>query len=340
MERNLTSPRSSRANFRTAVGSLSLLLRESPSPTDLPSMRTAFQNSSTRLMLPLALLAALCIAGCGGASPSQPVLRFTAIPDANRSELAERFRPVAAYLEQQLGTPVEYVPTSDYSASVEMFKSGDVHLAWFGGLTGVQARAAVDGSRAIAQGVVDPRFRTHFVVHAPPSSEAGEGFPADALRGLRFAFGSRQSTSGRLMPEYYLRQATGAGPEELFGEVTYSGSHDKTAELVDRGAVDAGALNFRTYEALLASGAISADTCQVLWTTPEYADYNWTAHPELDERFGEGFMDRLQSALVQLNDADLLAALQRPEGLIEAQNADFAGIVEVASELGFLDPAR
>ena len=46
-------------------------------------------------------------------------------------------------LSAKLGVPVEYVPSRDYQASVDMFKNGDVHLAWFGGLTGVQAGSTV-----------------------------------------------------------------------------------------------------------------------------------------------------------------------------------------------------
>lgn len=278
-------------------------------------------------------MGAAALAGLLGCAESEPTLRFTAIPDSDRTELEARFRPVADYLSDRLGLAVEYVPTPDYAASVEMFKTGDVQLAWFGGLTGVQARDAVAGARAIAQGAVDPQFRTYFIVHANHGSEPRD---LEDLRGLRFTFGSRQSTSGRLMPEYFLREATGQAPTEFFSEVAYSGSHDQTAELVNRGAFDAGAINFRTYESLLESGRIDGETCRIHWATPEYADYNWTAHPGLEERFGAGTTDELQRALLELEDPGLLGALQRPEGLIAAENEQFAGIESVARELGFL----
>ena len=77
--------------------------------------------------------------------------RFTAIPDQNTARLSERFDKVAAYLAQELSIEVEYVPVKSYSASVAAFKNNRVQLAWFGGLSGVQARRAVRGSQAIAQ---------------------------------------------------------------------------------------------------------------------------------------------------------------------------------------------
>ena len=285
-----------------------------------------------------AALVALSLTACGGGTEAHwdGVLRFTAIPDSNKTELQAKFEPLAAHLSEVLGFSVEYVPTADYSASVEMFKNGDVQLAWFGGLTGVQARAAVEGARAIAQGAVDPHFKSYFVAHSPVGARPGEQFPVEALRGKRFTFGSRQSTSGRLMPEFFLREATGQGPDEFFAEVGFSGAHDKTALLVDSGAWDVGALNYKTYDRLLAEGKLSAETCRIVWTTPEYADYNWTVHPAVLERYGAGAIAAIAEALTGLEDERYLAAIQRPEGLIPAANEDFAGIEAVAKDLGFL----
>ncbi|MDE0586633.1 MAG: PhnD/SsuA/transferrin family substrate-binding protein, partial [Planctomycetota bacterium] len=113
----------------------------------------------------IATLTLLCLGACSKPEPGYSVLRFTAIPDTNSSELEAKFKPVAAYLSKELGVKVEYIPTADYSASVEMFKNGDVHFAWFGGLSGAQARAAIEGSQAIAQGVEDPNFKSYFVAH-------------------------------------------------------------------------------------------------------------------------------------------------------------------------------
>ncbi|MFT5048670.1 MAG: phosphonate transport system substrate-binding protein [Chlamydiales bacterium] len=288
----------------------------------------------------LLLLSALGAAPLGGCNRvvegSADVLRFTAIPDNNKTELELKFAPLAEHLGEVLGVPVEYVPTADYSASVEMFKNGDVDLAWFGGLTGVQARAAVDGARAIAQGRVDPKFKSYLIAHPSARVEASGSFPVEALRGKRFTFGSQQSTSGRLMPEYFIRAATGQAPDEFFGEVGFSGSHDKTAELVNAGSFEVGAINYRTYDLLLEEGRISANTCRIIWTTPEYADYNWTVHPGVEETFGTGTIDALQAALTGLTQPELLAAVQREDGLIGAENDDFEGIAAVARELGFL----
>jgi phosphonate transport system substrate-binding protein len=288
-------------------------------------------------LLMAGLLAAT--AGCGGSretnDASRPVLRYTAIPDQNSTELEQRFAPLSAYLGEQLGVTVQYVPARDYQASVEMFRAGDVMLAWYGGLTGVQARAAVPGARAIAQGEADPEYYSYFIANAATGLEPGEAFPA-AIADLAFTFGSESSTSGRLMPEFFIKQNTGKSPADFFTQpFGFSGSHDKTCELVEAGRFACGVVNYKVYDRRVAEGKTDPAACRVIWTTPRYADYNFTAHPDLETAFGAGFTERLQAALVAIDDPTLLAALPRAR-LIPAANEEFAGIEAVARDLGML----
>lgn len=280
------------------------------------------------------------LTGKSGAAPalSKEPIRYTAIPDKNATELIEKYRLVSDHLAKTLGVVFEYVPTTDYNASIQQFRSGDVQLAWFGGLTGVQACEFVPGARMIAQGKVDPAFKSYFVVNQSVNLAKSDVFPL-GLKGLKFTFGSESSTSGRLMPEYYIRENTKMAPAEFFGMPNaYSGAHDKTAQLVEAGTFQAGALNYKTYDDMVAQRKLDPAKCKVVWVTPTYPDYNWTAHPLLDQRYGQGFTDRLQQALVSITDPVLLEALQRKEGLITAKNADWEPIRKVAAELGFLQP--
>jgi phosphonate transport system substrate-binding protein len=283
----------------------------------------------------LSLLAAVVLSGCGGGNQADHVLKFTAIPDQNTTKLTAKFRPLADVLSETLGVTVEYVPARDYQASVEMFRNGDVHLAWFGGLTGVQARNAVPGARAIAQGAADPEYFSYFIANASTGLERSDAFPL-AIKDLSFTFGSESSTSGRLMPEFFIRQASGQGPAEFFSQpFGFSGSHDKTVELVASGRYQAGVVNYKVYDKRVASGATDPEVVKIIWKTPFYADYNFTVHPALETLFGAGFIDRLQAALVGIDDPSLLSALPR-DRLIPARNEEFAGIADVARELGML----
>lgn len=267
---------------------------------------------------------------------SAAVLRLTGIPNENTTELAERMAPLEAHLSQALGVSVEYVPMSDYAASVEAFKNGDVHLAWFGGLTGVQARRAVPGARVIAMGKVDGDYKSYFVANPETGIERSTGFPL-ALAQVKFTFGSASSTSGRMMPQHFIQEATGKTPAEFFGaEMNFSGSHDKTAKLVEAGTFGAGVLDYKTYGRMVREGQLDAERCRVVWETPGYVDYNFTVRPDVDEVFGAGFIERLQKTLVALSDPKLLDAVNRPEGLIAASNAEFVLLEKLALALGLV----
>ena len=289
---------------------------------------------SAAASLAFACLAVLgCTSEVDGHAPR--VVRFTARPDAHTTELTAKFRPLAKALSDKLGVSFEYVPVSSYDASVEAFKHGDIQLAWFGGLTGVQARASVPGASAIAQGAIDPSFRSYFIAHASTGIERSEEFPME-LAGKTFTFGSARSTSGRLMPEHYIRQHTGQSPSEFFGRPPgFSGAHDKTAELVSSGAMQAGALSYAKYDQLVADGKLDPEICRIVWVTPEYADYNWTIHPVLETWFGAEFPERVRAAFLELTDPELLEACLRKR-FISAENEDFEAIHELATELEFV----
>jgi phosphonate transport system substrate-binding protein len=289
-------------------------------------------RNAYRFLLAIVLLTAGCAAE--DETPGQ-VLRFSGIPDQNTTQLAERFAPLAEYLSAELGVTVEYVPTRDYQATVETFRNGDILLGWFGGLTGVQARGAVDGARAIAQGDTDPEYYSYFIANQATGLSSSDDFP-DGIGEYRFTFGSESSTSGRLMPEFFIRQASGLSPEEFFsGPVGFSGSHDRTAELVESGQYDVGALNYLVYNRRVEEGTTDPDVARIIWETPTYVDYHWVAHPALDEIFGAGFTDRIQAALIGITDSTLLSALPR-ERLIRADDQDYDQLRNVAEELGML----
>ena len=216
---------------------------------------------------------------------------FTAIPDEDETKLIERFRGVADYLSEQLDVEVRYIPVKSYAAAVSAFRNNQVQLAWFGGLSGVQARRLVPGSEALAQGVEDQAFQTYFIANTSTGIAPAQDLKelTDSLRGKTFTFGSKGSTSGRLMPEFFLRQAFGTSPEDVFDRVGFSGNHTRTLRLVEAGTYQVGALNFQVWQKELEDGNIDESAVRVIWQTPPYPDYQWTIRGDVDQRFGEGF---------------------------------------------------
>lgn len=261
--------------------------------------------------------------------------RFTAIPDEDQSRLVERFSRVADYLADELGVEVEYVPVKSYGAAVTAFRNDQVQLAWFGGLSGVQARRLVPDSVALAQGVEDAEFTSYFIAHDSTGLAPNEDELPDAVQDMTFTFGAKTSTSGRLMPEHFLRQRFGEAPDDIFSRVGFSGDHTRTIALVEAGTYDLGAVNYSVWDAAVEEGRVDTDKVQVVWTTPSYPDYQWTLRGDADERFGDGFTADLRQALLDMEDPQLLDSFPR-SGFIPADNAMYAPIEDVAEDLGLV----
>ncbi|PSN19108.1 putative selenate ABC transporter substrate-binding protein [filamentous cyanobacterium CCP5] len=288
------------------------------------------------------ILLLLSLTACGGSGSSgeettEP-LTVGAIPDQDPEQVQRLYALLADYLDAELGVPVEYEPVTDYAAAVTAFKVGDLDLVWFGGLTGVQARLQVDGAEAIAQRPIDEQFHSVFIANTSsglaPISDISD---LTVLRGHSFTFGSESSTSGRLMPQYFMQQAE-VSPADFKGEVGFSGNHDSTIKLVEAGTYEVGALNEQVWESRLEEGAIDTSKVQVIWRTPAYYDYHWVIHPSVEDRYGEGFIDQVQAAILALDPSvpeekeilDLFGA----EKFIPTENENYAQIEAIGREIG------
>jgi len=260
---------------------------------------------------------------------------FTAIPDQDETKLKARFTKIATYLSKELGVDVKYIPVKSYSAAVTAFRNNQVQLAWFGGLSGVRARHLVKDSQAIAQGFEDPNFQTYFIAHVSTGLKKSSNLPTE-IAGKTFTFGSKGSTSGRLMPEYHIRRVFSKAPDQVFSRVGYSGNHSKTIALVQAGAFQVGATNYKVWKRELAAGNIDTSKVQVIWETPGYPDYNWSIRGDVNAKFGAGFTDKVQNALINMKDPDLLAAFPR-KSFIKATNKDFQPVLDLGKKVGLIE---
>ncbi|RDH82867.1 MAG: putative selenate ABC transporter substrate-binding protein [endosymbiont of Galathealinum brachiosum] len=269
------------------------------------------------------------------ANANDRTLIFSAIPDQNQSQLNQRFTKIATYLSTTLNIPVKYVPVKSYAAAITAFRNNQVQLAWFGGLSGVRARSSVVDSEAIAQGKEDTEFVTYFIAHHSTGLKKSAQLP-DSFAGKNFTFGSKGSTSGRLMPEFYLRERFKKSPSELFNRVGFSGNHSRTIALVQTGAYQLGAVNYKVWENELSNGKIDPEKVSIIWKTPSYPDYQWSVRGDIDTVWGKGFKNKIKNALLNMKDPALLEAFPR-SAFISADNDDYLPILHTAKKIGLID---
>ncbi len=257
-------------------------------------------------------------------------LRVSAIPDEAPTELQRKFAPLGAYLEKATGAKVAFVPVTDYAATVEGLAAGKLDLVWYGGFTFVQARRRTGTAIPLVQREEDAHFHSKFIVPAASRAKVVQD-----LKGASFAFGSVSSTSGHLMPRYFLVK-NGIDPEKDFAKVAYSGAHDVTAKWVEAGKVDAGALNESIWQRLVDEKKVDPGKVRVLWTTPDFYDYNWTVRGDLDPKL----VERIRAAFLALDPAKpehkAILDLQRTKRFIPTAPENYRAIEEAARSAGLL----
>ena len=310
--------------------------------------------SAKRLLLPTILSVLLplaaCTSGSGSSSTSSPaasgaiaspaVKPFVtgAIPDQDPEKLQRLYGKLATYLSKELGVPVEYKPVTDYTAAVTAFKVGDLDMVWFGGLTGVQARLQVPGAEAIAQRDIDAQFHSLIIANkksglAPFSDAKG----LETLKGHTMTFGSESSTSGRLMPQYFLEQA-GVKLADFKGEVGFSKSHDATIQLVEAGTYQVGAVNEQVWKKRLEAKEVDLSRVEVLWRSPAFFDYHWVINPAVKERYGADFANKVQAALLKLDpkvpEQKEILDLFGANKFVPTQNSNYSQIEAVGRQIG------
>lgn len=257
-------------------------------------------------------------------------LRVSAIPDENPQEMLRIYKPFADYLTKELGMPVKFTPVIDYAATVEGLAARKLDLVWYGGFTSVQAARRAKGATRVVMRKEDAEFKSEFIAR----KDTGIRSLKD-LKGKTFSFGSVSSTSGHLMPRYFLLKA-GVVPERDFSKFSFSGAHDATAAWVEAGRVDAGALNFLVWGKLAQTKKVDTNKVGVFWTTPAYVDYVWTVRGGVDKQL----VERIKQAFLKLDYNNpkhrKLLDLHRTKGYIAAKDEEWKGIEEAAVAAGLL----
>ena len=280
-------------------------------------------------LIVLAAIASLILVTSASAQKLKE-LKISAIPDENPQEMLRIYQPFADYLSKEIGIPVKFTPVVDYAATVEGLAANRLDMVWYGGLTSVQAAKRAKGAKRVIMRKEDAEFKSHFVT----TKSSGVKELKD-LKGKTFAFGSVSSTSGHLMPRYFLLK-NGINPDKDFSKFSFSGAHDATAAWVESGKVDAGALNFLVWDKLVQTKKVDTDKVHIFWSTPPYVDYVWTVRAGVDK----ATVEKISKAFLKLDynkpDDKKLLDLHRTKGYIAAKDEDWKGIEEAAVAAGLL----
>ena len=270
---------------------------------------------------------------------AEQILNIGAIPDQNPERLNRLYKVLSSELSEQLNVKVRYKPVVNYAAAVTAFRTGNLDLVWFGGLTGVQAKLQTKGAKVLVQRDIDEKFHSVFIANKKSSLQKINNInDLKSLKDKRFTFGSESSTSGRLMPQYFLNKA-GVQLKDFKGaRPGFSGSHDATLILVQSGSYDAGALNEQVWKSNLERGRINLSKVFVMWKTPSYHDYHLLAQGNLDKKFRQGFTKELTNVFLSFNEKSTqqkkILELFGAKKFIISENDNYNEIERIGRKIG------
>jgi phosphonate transport system substrate-binding protein len=275
----------------------------------------------------------LALAGCGGGGGHESYdpapLRVGLIPNQNPESVEANYEPFGDYLSEQLGQEIELTVPTSYGAVVEAMVNDELDLAYFGGLTYVQARNRGEVTPLVTE--INPRtgdttYRSVIIV--PADSEVQE---VSELEGRDFAFGSASSTSGSLYPAIMLRDAGGIDYQTDLGNFNYTGGHDATAQAVSNGGVDGGGIEDRILYDLIEDSAVDGDSVRVIEESEPIEGYPWVVRDALSNELKE----QIAQAFLDIDDPALLNLL-RADGYERVEPEDYDYVEEQATELDLL----
>ena len=279
------------------------------------------------------LLLAVALTGCfGDGDTAEEPFRVGVVTSENQADTAERHEPLVGYLSRKLSRPVELREASDYAAVIEALKSRRLDLAYFGPASYARAWLATDGRIVPLVSPVDASgvrgYHSVLIVKSDSPYQSLED-----LRGKNLAFVDPNSTSGYHAVHFYLTRQ-GYPPEELFGKVGFSGSHDNSILAVINGAYDAAGVwwnneRYSSFQRMEIKGMIEAGAVRTIWKSPLLPDRPWTVHADMDEPLRE----QVKAAMLSLPKEDPEAFQRLTDGLVEdfreVTHEEFVDVIEM-----------
>ena len=242
--------------------------------------RRNFLKSSSLFILSLG--GAKLLASCSPASTTSETstikeLNFGIISTESQANQKPIWEPFIRAMSEELGMPVNAFYATSYNGVIEGMRFGQVHLAWLGGKSYIEA-AKIANAEAFAQTVAldgSKGYYAHLITNKdnPIASEIinenGDQYVLQNAANLTFAFNDPNSTSGFLVPSYYVFAKNDVNPKKAFEKLVFSGSHEATALAVANDQVDVATNNNESLSRLEKTNPAAREKIKVIWTSPE-----------------------------------------------------------------------
>lgn len=259
-----------------------------------------------------------------GADYNPGTLRVALLPDEDAATIIQDNKPLASYLESQLGKKIKLVVTTDYSSMIEATRFGRIDIAYFGPASYTIAKDKMAGGKIDIEPFA-ARMKggsTSYQSAIIANADTGPKNIAEMKgKGLQVAFGDQASTSSHFAPKYTLMQNgvfTGKDYKENF-----TGAHDAVARNVERGNAQVGGLSRTILERLLEKGSIDSAKVKVLKYSAPIPQYPWVMRTDL----ADPLRDKVRNAFYSLKkgtpEGDAVLKPFKAEGFAAVTDKDY-----------------
>jgi len=216
------------------------------------------------------------------------------IPTEGGADIIKRFQPLIDHLKKTLEINVEPFSASDYAGIITAMQHNHIDFAYFGPKSYVEASARANAEALALELNKDGALGYYGII----ITKKGSGIDTleKALRSNKtFAFTDPNSTSGCLVPSVLFYRDLKTPPEELFKEVSFSGSHGASILAVKNGKIDVASTNNIDMDRMVEKGAVSKDDFHFIWRSELIPGAPMCGRKDLPESLKAAFTGALMS---------------------------------------------
>jgi len=214
------------------------------------------------------IAAAVFAAGAVSAAEDLKEITLGIIPTESSSSAMKGFEPFRADMEKALGVPVKLFIAPDYAGVIEAMRFNKVHIAWFGNKSAIEAVNRASGEVFVQTVDVtgNPGYWSLIVVHKDSPYQNIDEIIRDG-KNLTFGNGDPNSTSGYLIPTYYIWGQRGIDPTKHF-KLVRSANHETNLMAVANKQVDFATNNTENWDKFAKAHPDQIKNVRAIWKSP------------------------------------------------------------------------
>ena len=210
-------------------------------------------------------------------------INFGIIATDSASAQRERWEPFFKDMEKATGLTVKSFYAPDYAGVIEAMRFNKVQVAWYGNKAAMEAVDRANGEVFAQVGYADGTWGYHALLITHKDSPYNN--VDDVIKNgknINFGIGDPNSTSGFLVPTYYIFAQRNIEPRNTFKTVR-NASHGANIQAVLAKQLDVATNNTEDYGRLEATKPELASQIRVIWKSPLIPSDPFVWRKDLDQ---------------------------------------------------------